>query len=43
MPMVSLNLFRTLGGNGNEKFNKKGLKVKTPTMDPDEEEPNLDE
>lgn len=33
--MVENNIFRTLGGQG--------LIVKSPIMDPDEEEPNLDE
>jgi len=35
MAMVSKNIFRTLGGIGS--------KHKTPTLDPDEEEPNLEE
>jgi hypothetical protein len=33
--MVDKNIFRTLGGVG--------LILKSPTLDPDEEEPNLDE
>ena len=33
--MVDSNIFRTLGGQG--------LIIKSPTLDPDEEEPNLEE